>query len=244
MRTLVVIPTYQEADNIVDVLRRVRLARPDACVLVVDDSSPDGTAAMAEAAARELGQIDVLGRAHRSGIGGAYRAGFAWGLERHFDVLVEMDADLSHDPASLPALLASLEAGADLVVGSRYVPGGSIPAWSRWRRALSRGGNRYADAVLRLGVVDATSGYRAYRASALRSVDFERVRANGYAFQIEMVYRFARAGHTVVEVPISFTERTEGTSKMNGRIIAEALVLVTAWGVRDRLLHRSAVQGT
>ncbi len=237
MRTLVVIPTYQEAGSVVDALRRVRAAMPDASVLVVDDSSPDGTAAIAEAAGRELGCVDVLRRPAGSGLGAAYRKGFTWGLEHGYEALVEMDADLSHDPSALPSMLAALTAGADLVIGSRYVPGGSIPDWSRWRRALSRWGNRYADAVLRLRATDATSGFRMYRGTALSTVDFAGGRASGYGFQIEMVYRFRRAGHQVVEVPISFTDRTEGTSKMNWRIIVEALFLVTSWGLRDRLLR-------
>lgn len=238
VRTLVVIPTYQEAGNIVDVLRRVRTAFGDARVLVVDDSSPDDTADIAEAAGGELGGVDVLRRRHEGGLGAAYRAGFAWGLDHGYDALVEMDADLSHDPSALPLLARALEEGADLVVGSRYMPGGVIPAWSRWRRALSRWGNRYADAVLGLGVKDATSGFRMYRAAALRTVTFADGRAGGYGFQIEMVYRFVQRGYRVVEVPITFSERSEGSSKMNGRIIAEALVLVTAWAARDILAGR------
>ena len=235
MRTLVVVPTYEEAGTIVDVLRRVRAAMPDAAILVVDDSSPDGTADVAEAAARELGAVDVMRRPTGSGLGAAYRAGFRWGLEHGYDAFIEMDADLSHDPAALPAFQSRLATGADLVVGSRYVSGGTIPAWARWRRALSRWGNRYANAALRLGVVDATSGFRIYRGAALATVDFEHGRANGYGFQIEMVYRFVRAGYRVAEIPIHFSERTTGASKMSWRIIVEAFVLVTFWGVRDRL---------
>ena len=227
------IPTYQEAGNIVEVLRRVRAASR-ASVLVVDDNSPDGTADLAEAAAREVDSVAVLRQPGRGGLGGAYRAGFAWGLDRGFEAFVEMDADLSHDPAALPTLLEPLEQGADLVIGSRYVPGGSIPTWSFHRRALSRWGNRYTAALLGLGVVDATSGYRAYRADTLRDIDFYSVRADGYGFQIETAYRTCRRGRKVVEVPIEFADRTEGASKMSARIIVEALVLVTAWGLRDR----------
>ena len=241
MRTLVVIPTYQEAANVVEVLRRVRAAS-HASVLVVDDNSPDGTAGLAEAAGRELGSVEVLRRPGRGGLGGAYREGFAWGLERGYEAFVEMDADLSHDPAALPTLLGPLEEGADLVIGSRYVPGGSIPKWSFHRRALSRWGNRYAAAALGLGIVDATSGYRAYRAEALRDIDYYSVRADGYGFQIETAYRMVRRGRKVVEVPIEFADRTEGTSKMSARIIAEALLLVTAWGARDRL-RRALTRG-
>lgn len=238
MQPLVVLPTYQEAANIADVLRRLRNAVPDAHVLVVDDGSPDGTAGLAEAVAAELGHIAVLRRPAKAGLGSAYRAGFRRGLDEGFDVLVEMDADLSHDPAALPSLLAAVERGADLAVGSRYVPGGTIPNWSWHRKALSRWGNRYAGWVLGLPVRDATSGYRAYRASALDAVDLDRVRADGYGFQIEMAYLVRAGGGEIVEVPISFTDRVRGTSKMSGRIVVEALLLVTWWGLRDRVLRR------
>ena len=233
-----VLPTYQEAANVVEVLRRVRAAAPGADVLVVDDGSPDGTADLAQAAGRELGGVDVLRRTAKAGLGKAYRAGFAVGLERGYEVLVEMDADLSHDPAALPSLLRAVEDGADLAIGSRYVSGGSIPAWSASRRALSRNGNRYAAAALGLGVHDATAGYRAYRATMLDKIDLGAVRADGYGFQIEMTYRVARAGGTIVEVPIVFTDRVLGQSKMSGRIVVEALALVTWWGIRDRVLRR------
>jgi dolichol-phosphate mannosyltransferase len=233
-----VLPTYQEAENIAEVLRRLRAAAPAADVLVVDDSSPDGTAALAKAAGHELGGVDVLVRPTKSGLGSAYRAGFAEGLVRGYDVLVEMDSDLSHDPARLPALLRAVEAGADLALGSRYVPGGSIPNWPFHRRWLSRWGNRYADMVLGLSVRDATSGFRAYRAGALRGIDLDSVRADGYGFQIEMAYRVTANGGQIVELPIEFVDRERGTSKMSFRIIAEALVLVTWWGVRDRALRR------
>ncbi len=238
MRALVVIPTYQEADNVAEVLRRVRAAEPTADILVVDDSSPDGTADLAEAVAAELGGIQVLRRPKAAGgLGSAYRAGFRRGIDAGYDVLVEMDADLSHDPAALPSLLAALE-NADLAIGSRYVPGGSIPSWGAARRALSRWGNRYADRLLRLGITDATSGYRAYQADALVEIGFERIRANGYGFQIETAYRIVRKGRKIAEVPITFIDRTAGTSKMNTRIIAEALALVTGWGLRDRVFRR------
>jgi dolichol-phosphate mannosyltransferase len=238
VRALVVLPTYQEAENIAEVLRRLRAAAPDADVLVVDDSSPDGTAAIAEAAGRELGRVDVLVRPTKSGLGSAYRAGFAEGLARGYDVLVEMDSDLSHDPAQLPALLRAAEAGADLVVGSRYVPGGSVPNWPFHRRWLSRCGNRYADMLLGLSVSDVTSGFRAYRAGALRRIDLDSVSADGYAFQIEMAYLVDANGGEIVEVPIEFVDRQRGASKMSFHIIAEALALVTWWGVRDRVRHR------
>ena len=240
MRALVVLPTYQEAENIAEVLRRLRAAAPHAEVLVVDDSSPDGTAAIAKAAGHELGGVDVLVRPAKSGLGSAYRAGFGEGLACGYDVLVEMDSDLSHDPSRLPTLLRAVAAGADLAIGSRYVPGGSIPSWPFHRRWLSRAGNHYADLVLGLSVCDATSGYRAYRADALRRVDLDSVRADGYAFQIEMAYRVASNGGEIVELPIEFVDRTHGTSKMSVRIIVEALVLVTWWGVRDRVRHRGS----
>ena len=238
MRALVVLPTYQEAENIAEVLRRLRAAAPAADVLVVDDSSPDGTAAMAKAIGAELGHIDVLVRPAKSGLGSAYRAGFGEGMARGYDVLVEMDSDLSHDPARLPALLRAVEAGADLAVGSRYVPGGLIPNWPVHRRFLSRAGNRYAALVLGLSVRDATSGFRAYRADALRRIDLSSVSADGYGFQIEMAYRVASSGGRIVELPIEFVDRERGTSKMSLRIIAEALLLVTWWGVRDRVVRR------
>ena len=168
MRTLVVLPTYEEAENIAEVLRRLRAAVPAADVLVVDDSSPDGTAEVAKAAGVEVGGVDVMIRAGKAGLGSAYRAGFAEGLRRGYDILVEMDSDLSHDPAALPTLLRAVEGGADLAIGSRYIPGGSIPHWSFRRRALSRWGNRYAGIVLGLPVADATSGYRAYLADDRR----------------------------------------------------------------------------
>ena len=237
MRTLVVLPTYDEAANISEVLRRLREACPDVAVLVVDDNSPDGTAEIAEEVGAEIGDVDVLRRPGKSGLGSAYRDGVRYGLAHGFDVLVEMDSDLSHDPAALPAILRGIEDGADLVIGSRYVRGGSIPDWSWHRRALSKWGNRYAAAVLGFDVRDATSGYRAYRADAMAKIDFHTVRADGYGFQIEMAYRVLATGGTVVEVPISFIDRVRGTSKMSSRIVVEALVLVTWWGVRDRLLR-------
>lgn len=239
MRTLIVLPTYQEATNIVTVLQRIRAAVPTAEVLVVDDNSPDGTADLAEATAREIGGVDVLRRPGKAGLGSAYRAGFAHGLAAGADVLVEMDADLQHDPAALPSLLRPALAGeADLVIGSRYVPGGSIPDWPFHRRALSRWGNRYAAAMLGLDVADTTAGFRAYRAEMVRKLELETVSTDGYGFQIDMTYRVTRAGGRIIEVPIAFTERVRGKSKMSGRIIVEALVAVTWWGIRDRVRGR------
>ena len=237
MRALVVLPTFEEVENIEEVLRRLRDACPKVSVLVVDDGSPDGTADLAEAVGAELGDVEVMRRVGKSGLGSAYRDGFRHGLAHGFDILVEMDSDLSHDPAVLPELLSVVENGVDLVIGSRYVPGGSIPDWSWHRRALSKWGNRYAAAVLGIDVRDATSGYRAYRASAMANIDFHTVRADGYGFQIEMAHRVLRAGGRVQEVPISFVDRVRGTSKMSSRIVVEAFVLVTWWGIRDRLLR-------
>jgi dolichol-phosphate mannosyltransferase len=232
MKVLVVLPTYDEAANIERILSSVRTALPDAGVLVVDDGSPDGTAALAEKVGEDLGGVDVLRRSAKAGLGSAYRAGFKWGLERGWDAFVEMDSDFSHDPASLPALVAPLGDGYDLSVGSRYVPGGKIPNWSLERRLLSRGGNIYADMLLGLGVKDSTSGFRAYRSEILRKIDLDSVRAEGYGFQIEMVRQVLEHGGRVVEVPICFVDRVEGESKMSTSIVVEAFMLVTWWAVQ------------
>ena len=236
-RVLVVLPTYMEAENISEVLRRVRAVLPDAHVLVVDDSSTDGTADLARATGRELGNIDVLERPGKQGLGSAYRAGFAWGMERGHEVLVEMDSDLSHDPADLPRLVGGA-ARADLTIGSRYVSGGSIPDWSLHRRLLSEWGNRYVSWMLKLGVADATAGFRAYRSSILRAFDLDGVKAEGYTFQIEMTRKVRQAGGVVEEIPITFVDRVRGTSKMSTAIVVEALALVTRWGIADRLRRR------
>ncbi len=237
MRTLIVLPTFNEADNIVEVLQKLRAVVPEASVLVVDDASPDGTADLVEEVAEEIGDVSVMRRPAKSGLGSAYRDGFRHGLAAGYDVMVEMDSDLSHDPAALPSLLAAAADGAALALGSRYIPGGSIPDWSWHRRALSRWGNRYAAAVLGIDVNDATSGYRAYRAEALAGIDFHTVQADGYGFQVEMAYRVLASGGRIVEVPISFTDRVRGESKMSSRIVVEALVLVTWWAIRDRILR-------
>lgn len=235
MSPLVVLPTYQEAENIGEILARVRSALPEAHVLVVDDGSPDGTADLAEEAARSLGRIDVLRRGHKGGLGPAYRAGFAWGIERGHDVLVEMDADGQHDPAVLPELIGALDAyDADLAIGSRYVPGGAVPGWPANRRLLSKWGNRYISVMLRLPVRDATAGFRAYRTPIIEKIGLERVTADGYGFQIEMAYEVARAGGRITEIPITFRDRERGVSKMAPNIVGEALLLVTRWGIRDR----------
>jgi len=237
MRTIVVIPTYQEALNVLEALARVREAAPEADILVVDDSSPDGTAELAAKAGEEMGGIRVLVRAERQGLGPAYREGWQWAIDHGYEAVVSMDADGSHDPASLPSLLGPLEAGADLVMGSRYVPGGSVPGWALHRLLLSRVGNRYAGLVLGCGVHDATGGYRAYRADLLRRIDLSTLHANGYGFQIELVHRSVELGAHVMEVPITFVDREFGTSKMSAAIVWEALALVTWWGLRDRLIR-------
>ncbi|CAN5506772.1 polyprenol monophosphomannose synthase [soil metagenome] len=234
MRALVVIPTYQEAENIADLVDAVRDVVPHADVLVADDNSPDGTAELAEKVGLARGGVRVLNRPAKLGLGAAYRAGFAQGLAEGYDTLVQIDADFSHDPAVVPTLLARIADGADVAIGSRYVPGGSIPHWPPHRRALSRYGNRYAAALLELGVRDATSGFRAYRAETLRAIRYDTTRANGYGFQIELAYRAARWGGRIDEVPIAFTDRVRGTSKMSGRIIVESMALVTWWGLRAR----------
>ncbi len=236
MNVLVVLPTYNESENIDRVVRRIRRAVPEATVLVVDDGSPDGTADIAEQLGKQLGDIEVLRRHEKSGLGSAYRAGFRWGLDRGFDVFIEMDADLQHEPEALPDLIAPLSQGHGLVIGSRYVKGGTIPDWSWHRRLLSRWGNIYASILLGLGVTDSTAGFRAYSASVLKSIDLDQIRAEGYGFQNEMTYQAKRAGASVVEVPIRFFERVDGESKMSMFIIVEALGLVTWWGAQ-RLLE-------
>lgn len=238
MRTLVVLPTYNEIENIEEVLRRIRAVCPHADVLVVDDGSPDGTADRAEKLGLELGRIDVLSRPKKSGLGSAYRVGFRTGLEQGYDVMIEMDADLSHDPDALPNLVAEVERGADLAIGSRYIPGGSIPDWPWPRRAISRFGCYYARVMLRIPVHDATAGFRAYHRRSLAAIDLDEVRADGYGFQIEMTYLVDRQGGRIVEVPIEFRDRELGHSKMSGRIVVEALRLVTWWGLRDRVSRR------
>jgi dolichol-phosphate mannosyltransferase len=234
----VTVPTLDEVENIVQLVQGVRAAVPHAHILVVDDGSLDGTADKAEALGAELGGIEVLRRPYKMGLGSAYRAGHAIGIARGYDVMVQIDADLSHDPAALPELLAAVERGADLAIGSRYVPGGSVPNWPKRRLLLSVWGNRYAGFVLGLRVRDTTAGYRAYRASILRAMDIESTHSTGYAFQIEMTYRAMHANGRIEEVPIAFTDRVRGTSKMSGRIVGEAMTLVTLWGLRDRVVAK------
>jgi dolichol-phosphate mannosyltransferase len=231
---LVIIPTYDEIESLGAVLDRLRAAVPTADVLVVDDASPDGTGQLADARAAADERVHVLHRTAKTGLGSAYIAGFRWAAERGYGVVVEMDADGSHPPERLPALLDALT-GADLVLGSRYVPGGRVQDWPAHRLALSRFGNLYTRWLLRLPLEDATGGYRVARADLLARLPFDEVASQGYCFQVDWAWRAVRAGARVVEVPITFTERAEGRSKMSGSIVGEALTRVTWWGVRDRL---------
>ncbi len=233
MQVCVVVPTFNEAANIELLLRGVFEALPYASVIVVDDASPDGTADLVEQIAPAYGDVSVLRRAVKTGLGDAYRAGLAAAVDGGADICVQMDADLSHDPVVLPALVAIVEHGADLAIGSRYVPGGLTENWPRRRRWLSRWGNRYAAGVLGLAVNDATAGYRAYSAAALRRTDFQRGTAQGFGFQVEMTHRLVRSGGKVVEFPITFRERELGDSKMSGRIVREALLLVIKMWLAD-----------
>lgn len=238
-RLLVCMPTYNERDALPRTAGRLRAAVPAADLLVIDDASPDGTGAIADAMAVADPAVHVLHRAGKGGLGGAYIAGFAWGLERGYDVLVEMDADGSHAPEDLPRLLCALRE-ADLVLGSRWVHGGEVRNWARSRMLLSRGGNLYTRAVLGLPFADATGGYRVYRAQLLRDLDLTTVVSQGYCFQIDLVWRAHQRGWRVREVPITFTERELGESKMNRTIVAEALWRVTQWGWTRRRSERPA----
>lgn len=231
---LVIVPTYNEAGNIKGVVTRVRSAVPDAHVLIADDNSPDGTGKIADELAASDAQVHVLHRKGKEGLGAAYLAGFQWGMERGYDVLVEMDADGSHQPEELPRLLTALK-GADLVLGSRWVPGGRVVNWPRSREFLSRGGSTYSRLLLDMPLRDVTGGYRAFRVDALRRLGIDDVSSQGYCFQVDMVHRAVRAGYQVVEVPITFVEREHGNSKMSRDIVAEALWRVTAWGVRGHV---------
>jgi len=237
VKPLVVLPTYNEAENILVVLGLVRDAAPEADVLVVDDGSPDGTADLAEKWGAEHGGVQIMRRAEKSGLGSAYRAGFTQGLDQGYQILIEMDSDLQHDPAMLPALIHAVVDGADLAIGSRYVPGGAVPGWKMSRRFISQAGNLYAGVVLGMHVRDATAGFRAFAAPALAAIDLSKIKADGYGFQIEMAYTISANGGRIVEVPITFGERQRGTSKMSSNIVFEALAMVTWWGLRDRILR-------
>ena len=236
LRTLVIIPTYNERDNLPLIVGRVHAARPDVDVLIVDDGSPDGTGELAdELALADPDRVHVMHRASKAGLGAAYLAGFSWGLGRGYTVLVEMDADGSHAPEELYRLLDAVDAGADLSIGSRYIDGGTVRNWPRRRKLLSKTANGYARVMLGVHIDDITAGYRAYRREVLEKIELSTVDSKGYCFQIEMSWRTVTAGFKVVEVPITFTERELGKSKMSGSNISEAIVKVAEWGFRGRI---------
>ncbi|WP_055694625.1 polyprenol monophosphomannose synthase [Streptomyces prasinopilosus] len=233
-KALVIIPTYNEAENIKAIVGRVRKAVPEADVLVADDNSPDGTGALADELAAEDDRVRVLHRKGKEGLGAAYLAGFRWGAEHGYGVLVEMDADGSHQPEELPRLLTALK-GADLVLGSRWVPGGRVVNWPKSREYISRGGSLYSRMALDLPLRDITGGFRAFRRETLEGLGLEEVASQGYCFQVDLARRAVKAGYHVVEVPITFVERELGDSKMSRDILVEALWRVTAWGVGERV---------
>jgi dolichol-phosphate mannosyltransferase len=230
---VVIIPTYNERENLGSILDRVRVSVPDAHVLVVDDNSPDGTGTLADELAAGDAHIHVLHRAEKEGLGAAYIAGFRWALDEGFSAVVEMDADGSHQPEQLRFLLAALDRS-DLVIGSRWVPGSYVINWPKSRQLLSKSGNAYARLMLGTGLHDLTAGYRVYRDTALRRIGLENLQSQGYSFQVDLTVRALRAGLVVIELPITFVQRAIGSSKMNGVIVVEALWRVTQWGVTER----------
>jgi dolichol-phosphate mannosyltransferase len=233
-RVTLVVPTYREAENIAAFLRAARATLPDAHVIVCDDGSPDGTASIAEDVGGELGNCEVLQRAGKRGLGAAYRHGFRVALDHGADVVVQMDVDFSHPHSLLPLLIERIDAGADVVIGSRYLPAGGTPDWPLHRRILSKYGNVYARRLLRLAARDATSGMRAYRAAALDQIAFGTTRANGYGFMLETIWRLTTIGARIDEVPLVFHDRVAGQSKMSINIMMENLLLVTWWGISTR----------
>ena len=230
---LVVIPTYNERENLTPILRRLHEALPKVHALVVDDGSPDGTGKLADELAAADERMSVMHRTEKAGLGAAYVAGFRWGLAKDYATIVEMDADGSHAPEDLPRLLDAL-GDADLVVGSRYVPGGSVVNWPKRREILSRGGNLYSRIALGVKVNDITAGFRAYRREVLEKLALDEIASHGYCFQIDLTWRTVEAGFEIVEVPITFTEREIGESKMSGSIVREAVLRVGRWGVKRR----------
>lgn len=238
-KVLVLLPTYNERDNLALIVGRIQAALPDADLLIVDDNSPDGTGDLADGMAARDERVHVLRRAGKEGLGKAYLAGFAWGLDHGYDALIEIDADGSHPPEELPAMMA-LAADADLVIGSRWMKGGSVVNWPRSREILSRGANIYVQLVLGTRVHDATAGFRVYRAATLRAIDLQGVTSAGYGFQIDLTWRTVLAGGRIVEHPIRFSEREIGQSKMSGNIITEAFLAVAGWGLSHR---REQVRG-
>ncbi len=233
-RMVMVIPTYNEAENLEWIVERLLRAVPETDVLVVDDGSPDGTGRLADALAAREPRVAVVHRTEKAGLGAAYLHGFAVALDRGYDVVGEMDADGSHQPEQLPRLMAALDAGADLVIGARWVRGGSVVNWSPFRKALSVGGNLYARTLLGIKVHDVTAGFRLFRATTLRAIDLSDVESVGYCFQTDLTLRTVRAGLQVVEVPIEFLERERGESKMNGAVATESLRRITRWGLEER----------
>jgi dolichol-phosphate mannosyltransferase len=232
-RVVMCMPTYNEAENLAWIVGRLRAAQPDVDVMILDDNSPDGTGEIADRLAAEDSAVQVVHRTEKAGLGAAYLHGFRLALEQGYDVIGEMDSDGSHQPEQLDRLLDALQ-DADLVIGARWVPGGSVVNWPKSREALSRGGNLYVRMLLGLRVRDATAGYRVFRRSALEKVDLATVQSTGYVFQTDLVVRFLRLGLRVREVPIEFVERVRGNSKMSGRVAAESLARITAWGIRER----------
>lgn len=241
-RVLVIIPTYNESENLRPITSRIRAAVPEAHILVADDNSPDGTGTIADELAAADDHIHVLHRVGKEGLGAAYIAGFRWGLDEGYDVLVEHDADGSHQPEYLPGMLERLKT-ADAVKGSRYIKGGSTKGWPLHRELLSRGGNLWTRIMLGLSVKDATGGFTAWRAATLRGIDLHGVEAAGYGFQVDLVWRALRNGFKVAEVPIEFIEREYGDSKMTRAIVAEAMLLTTRWGLHYRLGQAKVVAG-
>lgn len=232
-RIVVIIPTYNERDNLEDIVGRLRSAVPEAHVLVADDNSPDGTGRIADRLAGADPAVEVLHRSAKDGLGAAYLAGFTWAIEHDYDVIVEMDADGSHQPEQLHRLLGELR-HADVVLGSRWVAGGSVVNWPRYRELISRGGSLYSRLALNVPLRDVTGGYRAFRTTALRKLDLNTVQSQGYCFQVDLAWRAVSQGLTVREVPIEFVERVRGDSKMSQAIVAEAFWRVTVWGAKDK----------
>jgi dolichol-phosphate mannosyltransferase len=241
-RVLVIIPTYNEVENLDLIVGRVRTAVPSAEILVTDDNSPDGTGRRADELAADDAAVHVLHRPGKEGLGAAYLAGFGWAAEHGYDAVVEMDADGSHAPEELPKLLDALRT-ADMVLGSRWVRGGSVVDWPVHRFLLSRGANLYARLVLGMPIKDATGGYRAYRMPVLEKIDVDAVASQGYCFQVDLAWRAYRDGFRLVEVPIRFADREHGTSKMSSSVVREALWRVTVWGTRSRLRALSKAAG-
>ncbi len=237
MKAIVIVPTYNEAEGITPMLDALLTAAPGVDVLVVDDDSPDGTARLVAGHDEFLHRLHLLSRVKKDGLGAAYRAGFSWALAGPYDAIVQMDADLSHPPERVPAMLAALER-ADVAIGSRYVSGGAVRDWTLLRRAISRGGNIYVRLILGMPVHDATAGFKAFRRQALEEIGAVHSESNGYCFQIENTWRASRLGLRITEVPITFTDRTLGTSKMSGAIVREAMLRVLTWRWRE-LAHRS-----